>query len=477
MPTMMKYFTHCWLVTFGCLILSAQAEDGGVKFHKAPKAYPAGAVKAEWPRFLGNTDQPLTGETKLLAELTAEGPAKVWERKMGAGYASPVFSGERLVAFHRLAKEEQILCLKRETGEKLWSYEYPVEYQDRYGYAAGPRASAVIADGRVFTFGVTSWLHALDLETGKVLWKHDAATEYGVPQYFFGSGSSPLVVGGVLIVNLGGSDELCVAAFDVKTGELKWKSKHEWGQSYASPVAAELQGQLRVLVFAGGESKPSTGGLLAVDPLTGNVDDAYFWRAPRYTSVNAASPCLCGPNRVLVTQAYVDSESPCNGAVMLEMTPERKWKQVWTAPELGCHWMTPVYFEDHLYAFSGEKEHACELVCYDAKTGKKLWGEIPSWDLSLADGRKISMGFKRGSLLHCDGKFLCLGEWGTLAWLELSPRGMKVLSRTQPFLAQQSWTLPPVHQGLLYLSQHEKDELTGAEPRLICYDFRANAPP
>ena len=264
---------------------------------------------------------------------------------------------------------------------------------------------------------------------------------------------------------------------DVKTGDLKWKSKHEWGQSYASSVPVELQGQMRVLVFAGGESKPSTGGLLAVDPLTGNVDDAYFWRATRYTSVNAASPCLCGPNRVLVTQAYVDSGSPCNGAVLLEMTPERKWKQVWTAPELGCHWMTPVYFEDHLYAFSGEKEYACELVCYDAKTGEKLWGEIPSWEIPLADGRKISMGFKRGSLLHCDGKFLCLGEWGTLAWLDLSPKGMKVLSRTQPFLAQQSWTLPPVHQGLLYLSQHEKDELTGAEPRLICYDFRTMAPP
>ena len=475
----MKLLTNAfgvWLL-LSCLWGSAGAEEVGLTFYKAPHPLPAGAVTSDWPRFLGPTDQPICAETKLLVELTAAGPEKVWERSMGAGYASPVIAGERLVAFHRLNNQEQILCLHPATGAKLWSHEYPVEYQDRYGYAAGPRASAVIADGQVFTFGVTSWLHALDLETGKVLWKHDAAKEYGVPQYFFGSGSSPLVVGEVVIVNLGGADDLCAAAFDRKTGTLRWKTTHAWGQSYASPVSASMQDQSRLLVFAGGEGKPSTGGLLSVDPLTGGVDDAYFWRAQRYTSVNASSPCLCGPNRVFVSQAYVDTDSPCNGGVMLEMTPERKWKLVWKAPELGCHWMTPVFHEGHLYAFSGEKEYACQLVCYEAATGQRLWAESPAWDAVLPDGRKMAMGFKRGSLLRVDGKFLCLGEWGTLAWLDLSPQGLKILSRTQPFISQQSWTLPPISHGLLYLSQHETDALSNTGPRLLCYDFRAIAPP
>ena len=449
------------------------AEDAAVTFHHAPRPLPEGAKTSDWPRFLGAQDQAHSVETKLLGEFSADGVDKVWEYPMGAGYASPVIVGERLVAFHRITNEEQVLCLHPETGKKLWSHEYPIEYKDRYGYAAGPRASAVIAGNQVFTFGVTSWLHAFDLATGKVLWKHDCATEYGVPQYFFGSGSSPLVVGDMVIVNLGGADELSVAGFDKTSGELKWKTKHAWSQSYASPIPMELNGKPRVLVFAGGEGKPSTGGLMSIDSKTGVLDDAFPWRAERYTSVNASSPLPCGKNRVFVTQAYVDSGSPCNGGVMVEMTPEWKWKEVWTAPELGCHWMTPVYLDGYIYAFSGEKEYACDLVCYDAATGKLVWKEMPNWEGSMKDGRKIPLGFKRGSLLRVDGKFLCLGEWGTLAWLDLSPKGMKILSKTQPFLSQQSWTLPPVCRGLLYLNQHEKDELSGAAPRLICVDLRA----
>ncbi len=464
------------VLLFLALSLLAGVRAEGVRFHKEPGPLPPGAITADWPRFLGPEDQPISPETKLLPELTEAGLALVWDTDLGAGYASPSIVGDKLVFFHRVENKEQIVCCSALTGKQQWLHEYPVEYQDRYGYAAGPRGSAVIAGNQVFTFGVTSRLLATDLASGKVLWEHDCAEEFGVPQYFFGSGSSPLVVGDLVVVNLGGSEDRSVVAFERATGKVKWTTKHAWSQSYASPIPMELQGQQRVLVFAGGESKPSTGGLLSIDPLTGNLDDAFVWRATRYTSVNAASPCRCGPNRVFVTQAYVDSGSDCNGGVMLEMTPERKWRVLWKAPAFGCHWMTPVYWDGHLYAFSGEKENACDLVCYEAATGKLLWKETPSWDLTLKDGRKVLLGFKRGSLLRVDGRFLCLGEWGTLAWLDLSPQGMKISSRMEPFLSQQSWTLPVVSHGLLYLCQHEKDELSGVGPRLLCYDFRAPIP-
>jgi outer membrane protein assembly factor BamB len=281
----------------------------------------------------------------------------------------------------------------------------------------------------------------------------------------------------VVIVNVGGENEVCVVGFEKATGKVKWKTQHAWGQSYASPIPVTWHGKSRVLVFAGGESKPSTGGLICLDPKNGAIDDTYAWRAERYTSVNASSPTLCGPNRVFVSQAYVDRESPCNGGVLLEMTPEWKWKTVWKAPEFGCHWMTPVYHDGHLYGFSGEKEATCELVCYEVATGKCLWKESPTWEFAMPNGQKLPLGFKRGSLLRVDGKFLCLGEWGTLAWLDLSPKGMKILSKFQPFLAEQTWTVPPVSRGLLYLCQSEKDALTGAPARLLCYDFRASSAP
>jgi hypothetical protein len=227
-------------------------------------------------------------------------------------------------------------------------------------------------------------------------------------------------------------------------------------------------------VFAGGKSEPSTGGLLSLDPATGAARDAFFWRARRYPSVNAATPVQCGDNRVFISQAYVDRDSPCNGGVMLRAGDDGKLVPVWKAPDFGCHWNTPVVHDGHLYAFSGEKDRQCELVCYETATGKKMWGRQFNWTHRAPQA--IPMGLYRGSLLKVGDRFLCLGEWGTLCWLELSPNGAKILSKCQPFVAQQSWTLPALSHGLLYVSRNEPDRLNNSPSALICYDLRA-APP
>jgi outer membrane protein assembly factor BamB len=328
----------------------------------------------------------------------------------------------------------------------------------------------------VITFGVTSWLKCLDAASGRVLWEHDCETEFGVPKYFFGSGASPLVSGDRVIVNLGGSENRCVCAFSLADGKLVWTAGHEWGQSYASPIAAKLRGRERIVVFAGGKSEPSTGGVLSLDPATGVPDDAFFWRARRYPSVNAQTPVLCGPDRVFVSQAYVDRDSPCNGGVLLSVSEKGTFTPVWKAVEFGCHWNTPVYHDGHLYAFSGEKERQCDLVCYETEKGTLKWKERFSWPLQ-SGGQEIPMGLYRGSLLRVGDRFLCLGEWGTLCWLDLSPSGAKILSRFQPFVAQQSWTLPALSHGLLYVLQNEADRLNNRPSSLICYDLRASDPP
>ena len=72
----------------------------------------------------------------------------------------------------------------------------------------------------------------------------------------------------------------------------------------------------------------------------------------------------------------------------------------------------------------------------------------------------------RASLLHVDGAMLCLGDEGTLLWLDLTPKGVKRLAEAQLFRAPETWGIPTVSRGLLYVNQNEM----GA--RLRCYDLR-----
>ena len=438
-------------------------------FRAPPKPLPEGAKTEDWKRFLGPRDDVTSGETKLLAKFPEGGPEVVWEMAKGSGYTSPVITDGRLVMFDRLEDEEIVECFEPETGKRFWSYRYPVVYRDRYGFSDGPRASAVIDSGKVYTLGVTSRLTCLDLATGTRLWERDLEGEFDVAEYFFGHGACPVIHEGLVIVNVGTDTEsqICVAAFDQHDGKLAWVTRHEWNASYASPVVKSLRGEPRLLVFAGGESRPSLGGLLCIDPKTGKLHDAFPWRSEKYESVNGSTPIVVGENRVFISATYDQ------GGIMVELTEDLQWKEIWQDQNFGMHWMTPLLKDGYLYGYLGRNEPDAALGCYDAATGEKKWQEIPEWSMKISEGRDYRLQYFRGSLLHADGRTYALGELGTLGIFDLSPEGLEVLDQSQLFLARATWSLPVLHNGLLYVSQHEPDFLTQVPARLICYDLRA----
>ena len=443
------------LVTVLLLIagrLPADDSTPGLTFHAAPKPALAAAKAEDWPRFLGPFNNASSGETGLLKVWPKAGPALVWEFAKGAGWACPAIAGNRLVLFHRQNGREVVDCLQRETGQRLWTFGYDAPYRDRYGSSDGPRTSAVIAGEKVFVFGVTAQLHALDLTSGKELWNRDLQKDFDLNPNFFGYGSTPLVLGQRLILNLGGKDDVCAAALDTATGKTLWTAKHEWGASYASPMPATFHGRECVLVFAGGESRPPTGGLLCIDAKTGQVLNATPHRADIAESVSASSPVVVG-NRVFVSESYG------SGGEMIEIAPDFSAKSAWKSDRFGIYFMTPVVEDGCLFGFDGQQPRITELVCYEALSGKELWRN----DL----GEK----YGRGSLLVVDGGTICLGEFGDLAWLELSRKGVVIKQQAKLFNAADTWTLPALSHGLLYVCQNERSA-DGHPPRLLCYDLR-----
>ena len=426
------------------------------------------AAADDWPSLLGPTHAMVSSETGLLKKFPPGGPPLVWQINKGDGYASPAIVGERLLLFHRLGDEEVVDCLNPRDGKQIWRFVYPTTYHDRYGYNHGPRSSPVIAGDLVFTFGAEGKLHGLDLKTGALRWKRDIVAEFKIKQNFFGIGSTPLVEGDNLIVNVGADGGPCVVAFDTQTGKEIWRAGNEWGPSYATPVPATIHGQRRVCVFAGGESDPPTGGLICLDPADGKIAFTFPWRSGRYTSVNASSPVIFS-NRVFVSECYG------SGGALVEALADGGCSLVWTNRKFGTHFMTSIFKDGYLYGVDGYVMQAARLVCVDANTGKEMWGTQPVWEetVTTKDGpRKLVRGTFRGSLLSVDGRFLCLGELGHLLWLDLTPQGCRELDRVWLFAAQETWTPPVLCRGLLYVCQNARDPFHDTPPRLLCYDLR-----
>lgn len=411
-------------------------------------AFVASAVAADWPHFLGPTYNNTSPETGLLHDWPKDGPPKLWEYAKGAGHSAPVVSGGTLVLFHVGSGEEVVDALDVKTGQRLWRFSYAAQSKAQYGGGPGPKSNPTIAGGRVFTLGAGAALHCFDLASGKVVWRRDLSSDYKLLPTFFGQGSTPLVLGDKLIVSLGTEDEKSVVALDTATGKEVWAAKHAWGSSYASPVPATFHGRECVLAFQGGMDDPPTGGLLVIDAKTGEVLSATKHRASMFASVSVSSPVVVG-NRIFVAEAYTE------GGACIEIAPDFSAKVVWRGPKFDTYLVSAVPFDGALYGSAGQHQQNAEFTCYDTATGKESWRD----DL----GGK----FQRASLIRADGAFLCLGENGDLAWLDLSPKGATVKAHAKLFHAPETWSPPVISDGRLFICQNQ------VKPRVICYDLHA----
>ncbi len=424
----------------------------------------------DWPAFLGPTGDSKSSERGILRQWPPAGPKIVWQQRVGTGYGMPSISRGRLFQFARFGDQARLECLKSETGEPLWKFEYPTDYEDLYGYDNGPRTSPVIDDDRVYIFGAEGMLHCLSVLEGKVLWKVDTQKKFGVVQNFFGVGSTPVVFQDLLICQVGGaSDETRntppgqldrvrgngsgVVAFDKKTGDVKYQLSDELA-SYAGPKIATIAGRPWCLMFA-------RGGLLAFDPVSGKEDFHFPWRAPILESVNASNPVV-KEDLVLISETY----GP--GSALLRVRAGA-FDVVWSDKDrrrdkrLQTHWNTPIEVDGYVYGSSGRHSADAELRCVELASGKVMWSQP---------------GLSRSSLLYVEGHFVLLTEGGDLllvqvnperfapvaiAALEAPPEGPQAAGLgPRKLLNPPAWAAPILSHGLLYVRGHD---------RLVCLEL------
>ncbi len=413
----------------------------------------------DWPRFLGPRHNAHSSEMGFAVD---RAPKLLWSYPKGRSHTAPVVVGDRAVLVHHQDGEETIDCLEVSSGERLWRHAYEVTAGQNYGIEDAPRNSPVIDGDLVFILGMAGDLTCLRLTDGMLVWSKNLDDDYGSAPFFFARGSCPLVWKEQLIVNVGSNP--CVAGFDKRTGDFLWGAEHPWNASYASPVPAVLHGQERVLVFAGGMSDPPNGGLLVIDPVKGGIESEFPWRATNFASVNAASPVVSG-NEVFLTEGY----GP--GGVCLQFAPDGLRPSVrWEAPGFSAQFSTPVAHGGLLLGFSGASESRAELVCVEIFSGRELWRDGNPLEVEF-DGRKLRVFLGRGSLLVVDGKLLALGEQGTLAWIAPEATGMKVLGLSQLIYRSETWGIPALANGRLYVGEND-----GGDSRLHCFELPRVSP-
>jgi outer membrane protein assembly factor BamB len=161
---------------------------------------------------------------------------KRWEVPVSTGYCGPTVSDGKVFLMDYVGdviKSERVICFDAESGKQLWSHMYECSYS--VGYPTGPRASVIIEEGRAYSLGTMGDLYCLDANSGKMLWHVDGEKDYNIDFPIWGISASPIIEADLLIVQIGGTPDACLVAFDKITGKEVWRALSD-NASYSSPI-------------------------------------------------------------------------------------------------------------------------------------------------------------------------------------------------------------------------------------------------
>jgi len=375
------------------------------------------ATAQDWPQWRGaNRD----GAGTFNAPATwPERLQQRWKVDVGLGYATPLVVGDRIYQFSRQGEEEVMQALDAATGKQLWRSAYAAPFQmfaatARHG--PGPKSTPVFANGRLFSFGMSSIVTAYDAATGKQLWQKPSTK--GQPM--FHTGMSPLVDGNTVIIHVGGAEDTALAAYDVATGNARWTWTGD-SPAYGSPIVATLGGTRQIVVF-------TNQNLVGVSAATGEL----LWRRPFTTPSNTTAQT---PNvyKDMVIQAGRENGITAFRAVR----GASGWttENVWQTKEVSLHMTNGVVIDGVLYGLS--HLNAGQYFALDLDTGKVLW---------TSEGRQA----ENAGMVRSGSTVFSLEHDGELVVFNTSRTAFTPVRRYQVSTAE-TWAQPSVSGNRIFV--------------------------
>jgi outer membrane protein assembly factor BamB len=206
------------------------------------------------------------------------GPASnvLWKVALPAGNSSPVIWGERLFLTACDKPRLQTLCLNRRDGKTLWTQSITPERIEPTNRTSTPAAPSSVTDGkRVVVYFGSFGLLAYDFE-GRELWRRPLPP----PVVDFGTGTSPILVGDLLILNRDQDLGSELLALDKRTGKTVWRvARPGFRRGFATPFLWRHDGHEELIV-------PGSLWLKSYDLKNG----AENWTVSGMSRVPASSP-------------------------------------------------------------------------------------------------------------------------------------------------------------------------------------------
>lgn len=384
-----------------------------------PDASATPEFRADWPGFRGARRDSIVRGLQIKTDWTASPPVEVWRKPIGPGWSSFAVRGDLLYTQEQRGNDEIVACYKVSTGEPVWRHRDAVRFYESNG-GAGPRATPTLGKNRVYSFGATGILNALDAANGKVAWSRNVAadTERKAPEWGFSS--SPLLVDDLVVVAAAGT----LAAYNLADGKLRWKGP-SYGGSYSSPHRASIGGVPQILLLGG-------PGAISVAP----ADGALLWEH-KWESGAIVQPAMLANGDIIINALAVSGGLGTRRLAIRRDADKWAIEERWTSNGLKPYFNDFVTHKGYAYGFDGNI-----LGCINLEDGKRRWkgGRYGNGQLVLLSDQDL---------------LLVLSEEGELVLVSATTDQFKELARF-PALKGKTWNHPALAGDLLLVRNGEE---------------------
>jgi outer membrane protein assembly factor BamB len=191
--------------------------------------------EAWWPQFRGPNAAGISESAKPPLEF-APGTNQVWKTAVPPGASSPCVWQDWIFLTAFEDGRLETLCYKRSDGALQWKRDaHAGSIEEFHPQEGSPAASTPATDGkRVVSYFGSCGLICYDVE-GKELWRD--ALPVAQTLGGFGTGTSPVLAEGLVIVNRDQAKGCSLLAVDLETGKKVWEAQRpDVTQSFGTPV-------------------------------------------------------------------------------------------------------------------------------------------------------------------------------------------------------------------------------------------------
>lgn len=321
-----------------------------------------------WPSWRGPLHNGTRTGGEYPTDLSADNIA--WKISLpGKGASSPVVWKDRIFLTAPADGVDAALAFDLD-GKQVWKTEFGPESKAKHVKLGTSSNASPVTDGNgVFVYFKSGTFAALEMD-GTVRWKRNLVEEFGPQDLYWDQGSSPVIIGDLVILSRLHGGDSWVAGFDKTTGKIRWKQERnleapaENDHGYSTPIPIRHADQDALLVWG-------------ADQITtyAAADGALLWSCsgfnPKKTKLwpPIATPVVAG-DMVVVPVGRDDRKQASTHAVRLGGKGDvTKSHRAWERDDFGVFVSSPIEYEGRVYLL----RHKGELVCLDPKTGEPFW--------------------------------------------------------------------------------------------------------